>query len=368
MLQTGDLFRYGTAGAASPVTVLEQEFAALMGAKYALALNSCSSAIFLALKSLGIAPGDPVLVPAFTFAAVPSAVIHAGAHPILVEVGDNYRLDMADFQAKLTPQIRAVVISHMRGHTSDMDAILKICDSRGVPVVEDAAHSLGTLWHDRKIGTLGKVGCFSFQSYKMVNGGEGGVLITDDEDIIARAIIMSGAYEHNWHKHGLGINTFAEYQNTLPLFNLRMNNLSAAIIRPQFNQIERRVRDGRANHDHVAARLNASPHLEVPPPLPGETRAPDSIQFNLIGFSDTEARRLMQISIRHGAPISIFGLHTDNARAFWNWGFIGDIPDLPKTRKMLMRACDMRLPARLQKTDLERIIQSILASVAEVKG
>jgi dTDP-4-amino-4,6-dideoxygalactose transaminase len=368
LLNSGDLFRYTTPdGSLSPVARLETEFAALMGVKYALALNSCSSAIFLSLKALGICSGDHVLIPAFTFAAVPSAVIHAGALPILVEVSDNYRIDLADFEAKLTPQIRAVVISHMRGHTSDMDAIMALCTARGIPVVEDAAHSLGTLWGEQKVGTIGKIGCFSFQSYKLVNGGEGGVLITDNEDVIARAVIMSGAYEHNWQKHGLNINGFSEYQNSLPLYNLRMNNLSAAIIRPQFAEIDRRVRDGLANHDYVAAQLGASPHIDVPQPLPPETRAPDSIQFNLVGFSEVEARKLMEVSKNHGAPISIFGLHNDNARAFWNWKFIGNIPDLPKTRAMLMRACDMRLPARLTRIQLDAIISGILASIAEVK-
>ena len=250
LLSTGDLFRYtAPQGQETPVTRLETEFAEFMGAKYALALNSCSSSILLALRSLGIKPGEKVLIPAFTFAAVPSAVVHAGAVPVLVEVAANYRLNMADFEAKLALDPAAVVVSHMRGHTSDMDAIMELCDARAIPVVEDAAHSLGTRWNDKRIGTLGKVGCFSFQSYKLVNGGEGGVLITDDEEVIARAVIMSGAYEHNWQKHRLNINAFAQYQNLLPLYNLRMNNLSAAIIRPQLAEIERRVSKGRENHD-----------------------------------------------------------------------------------------------------------------------
>ncbi len=369
LLSSGDLFRYtAPSERPAPVALLEAEFAALMGSRYALALNSCSSAIFLSLRAIGIKPGDQVLIPAFTFAAVPSAVIHAGAQPILVEVGDNYRIDLTDFAAKLTPQIAAVVISHMRGHTSDMDAIMDLCNAHGVPVVEDAAHSLGTTWHGEKIGTIGKVGCFSFQSYKLVNGGEGGILVTDDEDIIARAIIMSGAYEHNWQKHRINTNVFAKYQNMVPLYNLRMNNLSAAIIRPQFAEVGRRVADGRANHDYVAAALNASPHLAVPDALAAELRAPDSIQFNLVNFSQTEARRLMAVSKANGTPISVFGLHEDNARAFWNWGFIGNIPELPKTRAMLMKACDMRLPARLAVVDLDFIIDGVLRAVAAIKG
>ena len=200
LLTTGDLFRY-TSAEASPVALLEAEFAEMIGTKYALAVASCSAALFLSMKALDLPRGAKVLIPAFTFAAVPSSVLHADCVPVLVEVGDNYRVDMADFEHKLTDDIGAVLISHMRGHTSDMDAILQLAAAKGIPVIEDAAHSLGTKWHGKTIGTLGRVGCFSFQSYKLLNSGEGGILVTDDADLIARAVIMSGAYEHNWKKH-----------------------------------------------------------------------------------------------------------------------------------------------------------------------
>ncbi|MBC7179524.1 MAG: aminotransferase class I/II-fold pyridoxal phosphate-dependent enzyme, partial [Roseovarius sp.] len=166
MLQSGDLFRY-TAPENAPVTLLEREFAALLGAKYALAVSSCSAALFLSLKALGLPRDARVLIPGFTFAAVPSSVLHADCVPVLCEVGENYRIDIADFTARLGT-VQAVIISHMRGHTSDMDAIMALCAARGIPVIEDAAHSLGTTWGGRNIGTIGKIGCFSFQSYKLV--------------------------------------------------------------------------------------------------------------------------------------------------------------------------------------------------------
>jgi len=368
LLQSGDLFRY-TAPADAPVALLEREFADFMGARFALAVASCSSALFLALKSLDLPRGTRVLVPAFTFAAVPSAIVHADCQPVLVEVGENYRIDIADFEAKLTDDIGAIIVSHMRGHTSDMDAIMALADARGVPVIEDAAHSLGTTWHGRKIGTLGRVGCFSFQSYKLINAGEGGILITDDSDIIARAVIMSGAYEHNWSKHPVLQDRFGHWQNKLPLYNTRMQNLSAAVIRPQLAEVPRRVRDGRANHDYVAGLLNQSMWLQVPPALPPEQRAPDSIQFNLVGFdADDEARAFQAAAKARGIAVQVFGLSDDNARAFWNWQFIeGGTPDLPQTRAMLMRACDVRLPARLKRDDLDFIAGALTDAAEEVK-
>jgi dTDP-4-amino-4,6-dideoxygalactose transaminase len=374
LLQSGDLFRY-TAAKDAPVTLLEREFADLIGSKYALAVSSCSAALFLSLKALGLPRDARVMIPGFTFAAVPSAVLHADCVPVLCEVGHDYRIDMADFEARLD-NVRAVIISHMRGHTSDMDAIMALCDTRAIPVIEDAAHSLGTTWAGRNIGTIGRIGCFSFQSYKMVNSGEGGILVTDDADLVARAVIMSGAYEHNWKKHGQphGDNTgaleaaFGRWQNRLPLYNLRLSNLSAAVIRPQLPELARRVRDGRRNHDHVAERLNGSAWLSVPAPLGPEQRAPDSIQFNLVGLDDDQTAAFAAAAATRGVTVQVFGTSADNARAFWNWQFLPEMPELQQTRAMLMRACDVRLPVRLKVAELDMIADIILDAVAQAAG
>ncbi|MHC9236744.1 DegT/DnrJ/EryC1/StrS family aminotransferase [Pseudooceanicola sp. 502str34] len=374
LLQTGDLFRY-TAPEDAPVALLEREFADMLGSKYALAVSSCSAALFLSLLALDLKPGAKVMIPAFTFAAVPSSIVHANCVPVLCEVGDNYRIDMADFEAKLD-DVEAVIISHMRGHTSDMDAIMALCGARGIPVIEDAAHSLGTTWHGKNIGTIGRIGCFSFQSYKLVNSGEGGILITDDAEVLARAVIMSGAYEHNWRKHKgpHGENTadleeaFARWQNRLPLYNLRLSNLAAAIIRPQLGEVPRRARDGRTNHDYVAGLLESSPWIEVPAKLAPEDRAPDSLQFNLKGLDEAQTRAFAKAAEARGVKVQVFGLSTDNARAFWNWQFLGDTPELPQTRAMLMKACDTRLPARLTRPELDLIAGALIGAAEEIMG
>ena len=293
-------------------------------------------------------------------------MVHADCIPVLAECADNYRLDIDDFAAKL-PDVQAVIISHMRGHTSDMDAIMALCDAAEVPVIEDAAHSIGTTWHGRNIGTIGAIGCFSFQSYKLLNAGEGGIMVSDDPDLIARAVIMSGAYEHNWQKHPVLQEAFARWQNKLPLYNQRLGNLSAAVIRPQLDELPRRVRDGLRNHDFVAARLNASPYLHVPSPLAPERRAPDSIQFNLVDMTPDETCAFAKAAAVRGVKVQVFGQSTDNARAFWNWQFI-ETPELPKTRAMLMKACDVRLPARLSLDECGYIASSLCDAATEVMG
>ncbi len=360
LLRSGDLFRY-TADGNAPVTSLEKAFAGFMGVPFALAVNSCSSAIFLSLKALGLGSGERVLIPAFTFAAVPSAVLHAGCTPVLANIGPDLRLDIDDFERKLTPGIRAVLLSHMRGHTSDMDAITELCEERDVPVIEDAAHSLGATWSGRKVGSIGRIGCFSFQSYKLVNAGEGGMLITEDPDLIARAIIMSGAYEHNWIKHAIVNCRFGHWQNRLPLYGLRMNNLSAAVALSQVPHIPSRARKGQENHDYLAARLIASGRFDVPAPLSQESRAPDSIQFSLNGLdAEDHAVEFQRLAVERSVQVQIFGRSRDNARAFWNWGFLGPQPGLSPTREILQRTCDVRLPVHLEKTELDAIAEALV--------
>ena len=366
MLQSGDLFRY-TAADDAPVSRLEKAFADFMRVPFALAVNSCSSAIFLSLKALGLGSGERILVPAFTFAAVPSAILHAGCTPALVDIGADLRLDINDFREKLTPEIHAVLVSHMRGHTSDMNAIMELCEARRVPVIEDAAHSLGTTWSGRKIGTIGRLGCFSFQSYKLVNAGEGGMLVTRDPDLIARSVIMSGAYEHNWKKHAIVSDRFSRWQNLLPIYGLRMSNLTAAVALPQISDVPRRARKGRENHNYLAARLNASGRFSVPDALPDEKRAPDSIQFILNGYeADADVQAFRNRARKKGVEVEIVGLSDDNARAFWNWRFLRPQEDLSRTREVLKRTCDVRLPVQLEMEQLDFIATALVGAAEPV--
>ena len=365
LMNNGDLFRYNSEGSAAHK--LEIEFSKVMGVRYSLAVSSCSAALFLALKSLNLPRNARVLLPAFTFAAVPSSVIHADFIPVLCECRDDYRIDLIDFKEKIRTA-DAVLISHMRGHTSDMDIILSECKQADIPLIEDAAHSLGTTWNGKKIGTIGDIGCFSFQSYKMLNSGEGGIFITDHPELFAKAVIMSGAYEHNWIKHQGAQANFKKWQNKLPLYNLRINNLSAALINAQLPELNSRIEKGRRNHDFTAERLNKSPWISVPAKLRPEERAPDSIQFNLINLDKDEIDLFEKITSQSGLNVQIFGRTKDNARAFWNWQFLPETFELPKTRKMLMSACDVRLPSRLSLDECKAISDVILYAISTIKS
>jgi len=365
LLKTGNLFRY--IDDISEVTKLEKAFAKKMGVKYALAVNSCSSSIFLSLLSLGIKQGDKVIVPGFTFSAVPSAVYHAGAIPVLVEISNNYTVDIEDFSEKIKDNIKAVVISHMRGHVSDMDKIDYLCKKYKVPLIEDAAHSLGATWKNKKSGTLGDIGCFSFQSYKLLNSGEGGILITNDKEVMAKSVILSGAYEDNWVKHNIGINKIIEkYKNRLPVYNMRLNNLSALIVRSQLSLIEKRSTLGLKKVNLLKSLLK-SEYISIPKEDSRVVYAPDSLQFNLLNFTDKETLDLMKLIISRGVSFHVFGLERNNARVFWNWKFLKKSYKLPNTKKIMMRACDLRVPLHFSDNKIGEVASIILKSINEIK-
>ena len=139
-------------------------------------------------------------------------------------------------------------------------------------------------------------------------------------------------------------------------------------MRAQLAEIPRRVTDGRRNHDYLADKLEVSPWITVPEKLGPEDRAPDSIQFNLVGMAEEEVRAFQDASAARGVKVQVFGLSTDNARAFWNWEFLGKPPSLPKTREMLMKACDARLPARLTLPEIDVIAEALIKAAQDVMG
>ena len=237
---------------ASEVAKLENRFCQHMGYKYAIAVNSCGSALFLSLKAAGIQIQDKVFTNAFTFTAVPSSIVHANGIPIYVECNKDYILDIDDFIKKVhaNPEVKFFILSHMRGHISDMKTIKEICGEFNIYLIEDCAHSLGAKWYDEQqeksipVGHHGQIACFSSQSYKLLNSGEGGLIATDDEKIAAYAILGAGSYEKLYKKHiarPFNDAIFESMKQDVPNFSLRMSNLTASVLLPQVDTISERA-------------------------------------------------------------------------------------------------------------------------------
>ncbi|MDU0341287.1 DegT/DnrJ/EryC1/StrS family aminotransferase [Bosea rubneri] len=260
LMRSGRLFRYGEMGAdQNDVAVLEQEFAALIARRYCVAVNSGGAALCLALKVLDVQPGEPVLVNGFTLAPVPGAILHAGARPVLVEIGADYVIDCDDLRRKARASgARVLLLSHMRGHIADMDAVMGACEELGLVLVEDCAHALCATWNGRAIGTFGEAAAFSAQTYKHLNAGEGGFLVLDDAHRAARAILHSGSYMlHEQHLSAPASDVIAGWEERTPNFSMRMTALAAALLRPQLRDLPRRVARWNAIHDRIASAMHA---------------------------------------------------------------------------------------------------------------
>ena len=207
----------------------EQGFARFCGSTHGVALSNGTDAIFLALKVLGVGPGDEVIVPALTFVAVPAVVLHVGAEPVLVDVAPGYwGLEPAAVERAFTEKTRAVIAVHLYGHPVDMDPILAMAAERGVPVIEDAAEAHGALYRGTKVGTLGKMGCFSFYGNKLITTGEGGIITTDDGDLAERVRFIK---DHAMDKK-------RRYYHPEAGFNCRMTNLQAALGCAQLDRMD----------------------------------------------------------------------------------------------------------------------------------
>jgi len=363
------LFRYDCDTAEQSATSrLEKRFAEVVGTKYAVAMNSCSSALFTSLLCAGVKPGDEVLMPAFTFIAVPSSVVHAGAVPRLVEVTEDYVMDLEDFERKIGPKTKALMLSYMRGRCPDMETVKEICDRRGVVLIEDSAHSLGVLFNGVQTGRFGLAASYSAQSYKMIDGGEGGIMVTDDEDVAFKAMLYAGCYEKNYRKHywteeaGDKLDAMV---NSLPAYNFRMSNLSAAALIPQLDQIDARVEHFNANFYRLADKLSASDHIRVPKFTEGVRPAADSIQWEFKDMSPEQIEAAVAELAENGVKVGVFT--GSNARCFWNWTFFPrhEADACPLTQDILQRTADTRLRLHLEPADIDALGDQILSAVAK---
>ncbi len=374
VLRSAWLHRYGeTMGDASEASLLEAEFAALLGSRYVVAVNSCGSAMFLALLCTGVKPGDPVLMNAFTLAPVPGAVAHAGAEHVLVETTPDLVIDLDDLALKAERSgARHLLLSHMRGHIADMGRLMALCDRLGITVIEDCAHTMGANWAGRPTGTFGRVGCFSLQAYKHVNGGEGGLLATDDDDVAARAILHSGSYMlYGQHRVRPPEEVFARWRDVAPNFSLRMSNLVAAAARPQLPLLAERARVWNDRYGRLATALAALPGLRLPHRPQEEEFVQSSIQFAVSGLDDEGFAGFLERCRGRGVFLKWFGARqaTGYTSVSAQWGFLSDPHTPPVTAEVLERLCDMRIPLTLTEGEcatIATIIGEELAAAAKV--
>ncbi len=369
ILKSGKLHRYNVdPGEKGETALLEEEFAAYMGKKYCLACASCGSAMYLALKSAGVKPGDKVLCNAYTLAPVPGAIENSGAAIELVDIIDDYTIDLDDLEKKaMAADTRWFMLSHMRGHITNMDRIMEICNRHDLILIEDCAHTMGALWDKKKSGSFGKVACFSTQTYKHMNSGEGGLLVTDDPDLIARAIIYSGSYMlYERHTSRPGMDVFESLKTMIPNYSCRMDNLRAAILRPQLKILDVQCERWNKRYRILEQGLIQIKGITCPKRDSRENYAGSSIQFSLINQDEKTIQKFLARCKDQGVELKWFGNKepVGFTSAYESWKYFGELPYLANTKRILATMCDMRIPLTFTEDDCKLIIK-IIKQVAE---
>jgi 8-amino-3,8-dideoxy-alpha-D-manno-octulosonate transaminase len=255
VIRSHNVFRYyGVGEGPHEVADFEREFAGHMGAKYALCLNAGSSALICGLIGAGVRPGDEVIVPAYTWNATPNAVIAARAVPVLADVDDSLTLDPEDVARKVTARTKAILPVHMRGAPANMTALTALAAEHGLVLIEDVCQAAGATFAGQRLGTFGDAGAFSLQFNKIITTGEGGVMITDREDLYDLAIDVHDCAGSV--RRGVGLPQFAGW-------NFRASEIHGAVARVQLSRLDGLLERMRANQTRLVERVAQLPGLTL---------------------------------------------------------------------------------------------------------
>ena len=368
VLRHGRLHRYNTSDDEHGETaLLEQEFAALMGARYCLAVASGGYALATSLRAAGVRPGDKVLTNAFTLAPVPGAIASVGAQPVFVGVTESLTIDLEDLADK-ADQADVLMLSHMRGHICDMDRLMAICDAAHVSVIEDCAHTMGGGWGGVKSGRHGLTGCYSCQTYKHINSGEGGLLVTDDAEVAARAIMLSGSYMlFERHLAAPPQEVFDTIRYETPNISGRMDNLRAAILRPQLATLDAQVQRWNERYRTLENGLADAPGLTLVKRPRQEAIVGSSFQFLLLDWAGEKVSEVISRCGARGVELKWFGAAepVGFTSRYDSWRYAPSVP-MPKSDRVLAGIVDMRIPLTFSPEDCEQIARIIRAEVGAI--
>ena len=359
VLAGGRLFRYDTRNLQETCTgILEEHISNFFGCKHALALSSGTAALTVALLSLKLPKGFEVACPMFGFPATASAVLLAGGVPKLFAVDKNLSMDLEDLEQRWNNNIKVIIPVHMRGYAQPIDKIMDFARTKGVYVIEDAIPALGCTAGGKLLGTFGQIGCFSTQSDKTINTGEGGFIITDDEEYFKSAILYSGAYESRVNKH-ICVAEDVEYK--YPLYNFRMDELRAAVAIPQVCSLKDKIEKYQYNYHYIASQISDIVRVRESPYSDGVLG--ESINFFV---DESVAMWVSQALKAEGIGARCFG-ETNNVRTFKQWHFLDEVnsPEFYKLQSVrntisyLSSTIDIPLFYKFDESDLDDAISAI---------
>lgn len=344
----------------------EREFASYIGCKYALAVNSATAALQLALDAIGLRRGDEVLVPSYTFTATAEVVTYFGARPVLCDsVQGGFNLDVADAARRITEKTRALIPVHIAGEPCDMEAIHTLAQAHHLHVIEDAAHALPASYRGRRIGAISELTAFSFYATKTITTGEGGMLTTDREDYAQRAAMMRlhGISGDAWKRYAKNGSWYYEVQDAG--YKLNLCDILAAIGQAQLKKADEFCRLRRAIAERYMQKFTALPELECPPI--GESAGdhawhlfilrirPQLLQIDRATFIEQLRKAGIGASV-HFIPLH---LHPYYARSY-GYG----AHDLPNAADAYSRCISLPIFPDMSEQEIQRVVKGVLQVTA----
>ncbi|MDI6808896.1 MAG: DegT/DnrJ/EryC1/StrS family aminotransferase [Candidatus Eisenbacteria bacterium] len=338
----------------------EKELAAYVGSRYAVALNSCTAALHLALASYGIGEGDEVITSPFTFCSTVAVILHMRAKPVLADVDERtFNIDPEEVKKKLTRRTKAIIPVHFAGQPCEMDSLLRIAQQKGVKIIEDAAHAIGAEYKGRKIGSIGDATAFSFYATKNLTTGEGGMLVTDDEELSEKVRILSlhGMSRDAWKRY------FAQgswyYEITQLGYKCNMSDIMAAIGIHQLRKLDSFVakREKYASYlDRAIARIG---HVTVPY-VSADLRHARHIYPLLLNLDELSVDRTKFIeelrSENIGTTVHFIPIHY---HPYFRDALGYKKGDFPKTEALYEREISLPLYPSMTKKDLDDVVSAI---------
>lgn len=236
----------------------EQAFKNHLGVKYAIATSSCTGALHMGMAALGIGPGDEVIMADTNWIATASPIVHLSAKPVFVDIlSDSWCLDPALVEQAITPRTKAIIAVHLYGNLCDMDKLIAIGEKHGIPVIEDAAEAIGSVYHGKRAGSMGKFGAFSFHGTKTLTTGEGGMFVTNDKDLYEHVLTLSN--------HGRARGQTKQFWPDMVGFKYKMSNIQAALGCAQMERIDELISRKREIFSYYRDRLSVFPHISMNP-------------------------------------------------------------------------------------------------------
>ncbi len=362
-------------------TALEAEWARFVGRSEALLFNSGTAAIHAALYGIGLQPGDEVITTAFTFAGTYLPILHQLGIPVFVDINPlTYNLDVRQIEARISDRTRAIIPVHIHGLPCDMDEILDIANRHGLFVIEDACQAHGATYHDRQVGTFGTVGCYSLNSSKILQSGEGGLLVADDPDVLHRARRLRTFGEDIPELARLTGWNFRPYTVHSVGWNYRHQEMPAALARSQLRRLPEYIAIGQRNAGYLTDRLSMVPGI-TPPHVPADRTSTNYLYRVRLNPAELSQGHIANTTFRDAvgkalmaAGVGVELWHTEPAPSFPVFqersGFGGGFPwtqppagrtvtydpaDFPETKALLdssLVICDMRHPIFNQPIEL----------------